>query len=80
MVQQRPLHADGRKDRPGEHPESERAGMAEQRLPPGRQPDADRDDSGHRREQAERDPDQPQGRVHLVVPFSAFTRFGCAAM
>ncbi len=80
MDQERPLNGDGRKDRTGEHPESERAGMPEQLLPPGRQANADRDNSRHRREQAERNPDKPQGRVHLVVPFSAFTRFGWAAM
>ena len=80
MDQERPLHGDGRQDRTGEHPEGEGAGMAEQRRPPGHQAGADRDDARRRREQAERDPGQPQGSVHLLVPFSALTRSGWAAM
>ena len=54
--------------------------MTEQRPAPCAKADTDRDNSRHRREKAEGNPDQSQGGVHLVVPFSAFTRFGWAAM
>ena len=80
MGQESSLHAHGGKDGAGEHPQREGAGMAEQPGSPCRQSGADGDDAGDCRDQTEGNPGQAEGRIHLLVPFSAFTRSGWAAM